>query len=294
VFGLTTACLQPRRRHSAQYPCEEPGGKAEGETRARRVGWRADSRSLCRAVRSIPGNCRLERPDRISTEVLGRGLTYPFDPLHLVHRHVLLLRSDDHAWTNDPHIRHHFLSRELIFVNQIGLTSALILSIILTSYQDPCPAETGLAVYRHLHTSPLDCFFGKTDKFADDLVGGVGAIVEIHLNMIDPDVKKMSSVIPSYQHDARCKQMYSSSFSRTTSPTFSRSNTFKTHLKACDIKVALVVMVVVLIEPDESTVVLSTFSSFNHPFSRGEAKGTNEPRMLRSPFLLQSAGDCLS
>jgi hypothetical protein len=45
---------------------------------------------------------------------------YPSNPLHLVRNHILLLWSNDHPRSDNPHERNDLLSREAILVDQVS------------------------------------------------------------------------------------------------------------------------------------------------------------------------------
>lgn len=94
-----------------------------------------------------------------------------------------MLRPDDHPWSHYPHEPNRLLRRELVLVNQVR------------SNENACPSQTGFTVHSNFLSLVLNCVFSEPDKFADNVIGRVGAIVKKHLNVLYADVKEMAAII---------------------------------------------------------------------------------------------------
>jgi hypothetical protein len=107
----------------------------------------------------------------------------------------------------------------------------------LTSDENARTSQSRFTVHRHLLT-PLNLLHRPIDKVAHNLVSGTGAVVKVHFDVLDAEICEMALVVSLRQLPVRIRvlvlgyEAHNSSFSLTTSPTFSFSNTLNTFLNA--------------------------------------------------------------
>ena len=66
----------------------------------------------------------------------------------------------------------------------------------LTTNQDACPSKSGFTMHSYPLALPFDYIFRESDEMPYDLVGGVRAVVKVHVDMANAGLKEELSVIP--------------------------------------------------------------------------------------------------
>jgi hypothetical protein len=126
---------------------------------------------------------------------------------------------------------------------------------------------------------------------SNNLVGGVGSVVKVHVDMANTGLKEELAVVPDHQltHN-KFWLAHRSLFSLTTNPTSSSLKTCMTHRKerfGYRLFALLLAMVLAAARAARFALDGSAFatSCLTYKSSIGDANGTNGPRTFRSPFL---------